>query len=485
MRFLPVPCILLLAVAAAARADQAALDAVLDAQRDRAASRPRVVAYAESIAARDPAMAALALDAAGTGFARDGEPDSAVACFERALALEPVPPRRITLAAALIARLGGGDAARARAVLRPILSITPQLPDPTQAPQQGWYAWGHYLSGHADSAATLFAPIDSWLSPQPEWRYRLGCVAFDRAEWIRVMQLLTPLAVRSRMADRDVMELLDRASDQLGAQRRLKPMLMHEVVDRDKIEDELLTDLRARRVGYTAADGFPLSGTLVVPPRATRPRSAVVLMAPGDTIASYDSLASGLARLGFAVLLTELRGSGRSVAPGCPSPESWRGRETRMEALVAGDVRRALLALAREAKADTTRYLVVGVGESGPIAIEAAARDRRIPALLLVSPVAPPIERGPLRAILARLKRPVYFQTGPEDFTTWGLIETLYQACDPRASRVADSDKPGHLATLFRRDPMVLARFKQWLAETWPAAKPAPRATPPSSPRPG
>ena len=92
--------------------------------------------------------------------------------------------------------------------------------------------------------------------------------------------------------------------------------------------------------------------------------------------------------------------------------------------------------------------------------------------------------RGPMCATLARLKRPVYFQTGPEDFPTWSLIDALYQVCDRRASRVADSDKAGSFARLFRRDPKILTRFRLWLSETWlPAA--APRATRPSPRRRG
>lgn len=155
-----------------------------------------------------------------------------------------------------------------------------------------------------------------------------------------------------------------------------------------------------------------------------------------------------------------------------------------MEALVAGDVPSALTALAAETPVDTARYLLVGVGRTGPIALRAAARDRRVAVLMLVSPTTAPPDRGPLRAVAATLGRPVYYQTGPEDFTTWPLIDALYGAGDPRASRVADSDLPGTRTTLFRRDPRVLARFRQWLDESWPPA-PARRATPPSRPRKG
>jgi hypothetical protein len=183
-------------------------------------------------------------------------------------------------------------------------------------------------------------------------------------------------------------------------------------------------------------------------------------------------------------MLLEPRGSGRSVATGCPPPDSWRGREAEMQSRCAGDVSEAVRALAREAKADTARYLLVGVGVTTPIAVEAAWLDRRAATLMLVSPSPSAVDRGPMRTALAALRRPVYFQTGPEDFTTWEVLDSLYRACDMRASRVADTDKPGTRATLFRRDPKILARFRLWLAESWPRAT-APRATPPSRPRKG
>lgn len=471
-----------LVVATTSFAQRTALDPVVETANGIDELRPRLLAFADTVAARDPALASQAVAWAGLHFARAGEPDSAVAWYERALAIDPREPRRVDLATALIARLGPGDAARAREVLRPVQPTTPEMPDVTQAPLQGLFAWSHYLAGRPDSSDRLFAPVETWLSFHPEWRYRMACVAFERKDWIKVQLLLTPLGVLSRMADHDVMDMLNRSADELGARSRLEPMLMQEIFKRDKVEQELLTEMGARRIAFRARDGFPLGGSLLAAQRsAARPRAAVVLVAPGDTLELYDSLAAGLRDLGFAVLLMDPRGSGRSVAPGCPLADSWRGREAAMEALVAGDVAAAAAALAREARADSTQYLVVGVGATGPIAVEAARRDRRVRVLLLVSPSAPPPERGATRAAVATLKHPVYFQTGPEDNDTWGFIDALYRVTDQTASRVADSDKPGTRATIFRRDPKILERFRKWLSETWPR-RAAPRSTPPARP---
>lgn len=483
-RLIPALTLAALMVAMPSSAQRSPLDPVLDGANGGGELRPRLMAFADSVAARDPELAGQAAAWAGLSFAREGEPDSAVACYERAVAFDPREPRRVELATALIARLGPGDAVRAREVLRPVQPATPELPEFTDAPLQGLFAWSHYLAGRPDSSARLFAPVENWLSAQPEWRYRMACVALERKDWIKVQRLLTPLAVLSRMADQDVMDMLNRSADELGARARIEPTLLQEIFKRDRVEQELLTDLGARRIAFRARDGFPLGGSLLVPPRVTRPRAAVVLVAPGDTLALYDSLAVGLRRLGFAVLLMDPRGSGRSVAPGCPLADSWRGREASMQAAVAGDVAAAAAALVREARADSTRYLVVGVGVTGPIAIWAAQRDRRVPALLLVSPDASPADRGALRAVVAALRRPIYFQTGPEDNATWSFIDALYAVTDQTTSRVADTDMAGVRSRIFRRDPKILERFRLWLSETWPR-RASPRPTPPTRRRPG
>jgi tetratricopeptide (TPR) repeat protein len=478
------PLALSLAVTAPALAQPSASEALLFAAPTGAQLRARLLTHADSIAATDAPEAARALAYRGLSFAREGEPDSAVALYQRAFELDAGRKRRIELAEALLLRLAKGDAERARALLRPIQPITPELPDVGEATVQGSFAWAHYLAGNADSAARLLVPIETWLSTYQEWRYRMACVAFERADWTRVIILLMPLAVASRNLDADVMGLLKESADKLDAGRNLGPQLRYEIVRRDRADAALLAALSARRVSFTGRDGFPLGGVLLAPPTPARPRAAVVLVAPGDTLALYDALAVGLRRMGLAVMLLEPRGSGRSVAASCPLPDSWRGREAQMQARCAGDVPAAVKALAREAKADTAQYLLVGVGATAPIAVEAARLDRRAGVLMLVSPTPSPVDRGPMRATLAALRRPVYFQTGPEDFTTWEVIDSLYRACDQRASRVADTDQYGTHATLFRRDPKILERFRQWLAESWPRPT-APRATPPSRPRKG
>jgi dienelactone hydrolase len=478
-----VSLVLGLALETPAFAQQHASDEMLFAAPNGTALRACLLAYADTVAARDSLEAARALAYGGTSFSRDGEPDSAVALYQRAFDLDGRPERRIALAEALVARLAKGDAERAREILRGIQPSNWMEPDVTETTRQGLFGWAHYLAGRADSAALLLAPVEPWLSAHQEWRYRMACVALERSDWARAFALLTPLAVASRNSDSDVAEMLRVSTTKMNAGRHLQTWLLQEIRKRDQMEDELLAELGARRVSFTASDNFRLAGMLLTPSTHRRPRAAVLLLTPEDTLTYYDSLAVGLRRMGLAVMLLELRGSGRSVGPTCPLSGAWKGRETQMRMRSAADVRAAVTAMAREAKVDTSRYLVIGVGATAPIAVEAARLDPRVGVLLLVSPDPSPVDRGPMRATLAAVRRPVYFQTGPEEFTTWPVVDSLYRACDQRASRIADTDDYGTHAKLFRRSPKILERFRRWLEESWPT--PAPRATRPSTPRKG
>src|SRR5262245_15791618 len=193
-------CLIVAAPSAAARSP---LNAVIDISATGEALRPRLLAFADSVAPADPALASQAVAWAGLSFARDGQPDSAIACYERAAVIDPSEERRVDLASALLTRLAPGDGPRAREVLRLAQPPGPERPGNFTAPLRGLFAWSHYLAGRPDSAARLFKLNEAWLSRQQEWRYRMACVAFELGDWTKVMNLLTPLAVVSRTFDGD------------------------------------------------------------------------------------------------------------------------------------------------------------------------------------------------------------------------------------------------------------------------------------------
>jgi hypothetical protein len=261
---------------------------------------------------------------------------------------------------------------------------------------------------------------------------------------------------------------------------RIESEVARQIEDRDQSEQPAIQRMGGRRVLFRSRDDFALGGVLAAREGARNLRGAIVIVSPTDTIADYDSLTIALERSGHAVMLLDVRGSGWSVAPSCPLADTWQGREAILHTRVAHDVREALRALAIEVPLDTTRYVVVGVGPTASMAVEAATYDSRVGALVLVSPRPDPLEQGPMRARIASLALPIFYQIGPEDFENSPLIDAFYQAGNRGASRIAEARVIGHGPAQFHRDPAVAARLTRWLDETLPRnARHGSRPSPP------
>jgi alpha-beta hydrolase superfamily lysophospholipase len=466
-----------------------------------ASLRSQLLAYADSATAGDPVGASEALSYAGASFQREGRVDSAIVCHRRAFELLGSEESLLALVDQLLLRRGAGDAAEAIRLL-----TAARVASDRDAPSAlvGRIAWAHFLQGKADTAAKLFAVVEDQLLPRYEWRFRMARVAFTLKDYRRTVNLLLPVAIRARGNDDEVIEMLEQAGKEAGIGPRVKDAVLRGTSAHDQSELALASALGGRLLALTASDGFPLSGLLApaAPPPHGRPSRrgttaaapvhrgpallAVLLLAPGDSLASGDSLAFALRRHGITTLMLYPRGHGASVDPSCPSPDAWFDREAALQARIARDVRDAVRGVRLATTVDSTRYLVVGVGASATMAVEAATLDPRVKALLLVSPAPEPVDRGPTRARLAQLGLPVFFQAAPDDFDpACAITDILYQAGDRSASRVVDSTRGGRGLAQFRNDPALAARFLAWLDATLqpaapkPAKAPAPRPTPP------
>ncbi len=433
----------------------------------------RALLLAHAATDPDSAERGEALYYAGVSYQRDGWGDSARVCLEAAVSLRGQVPEREALADLLFQRRAPGDSRRALEVLGPCDALPHSSSLFAIADTRGRQAWALYLDGKSDSALTLMSSRQHWLlhplNPlQREWRYRLGVLELDRGDLQQSLQLLASLAVDSRFQDGDVLRDLKDAADRAQVTTALETSMKQQRRALDDDDRILLDSLRARRVSTAASDGFPLSGVVFAPDGPRRARTALVLVPPDLPVDAFDSLAVGLRRAGYAVMLLEVRGWGWSVDKSCPLPETWRGRETRIQSQVAADVVPALRALAHATPVDTTRYLLVGIGITAAIAVEAAGVDSRARLLMLIAPDPSPVERGIMRARLTRLKQPVFFQIPAEDSQTLPVAEALYEAIDPRASRIAESDRIGHGPMVFRHDPGALPRLLRWLDDSWP-----------------
>ena len=417
----------------------------------------------------------------GMSYEREGKRDSAILGYEGAVARRNDDEERKALMDALLRRRRPGDADRVLQVLaRPAHNVI-GLPVRDVAEWNGRKAWALYLSGQGDSALRVLRASEYWLlqpiNPmQREWRYRLGALEQDHGDLHRAVEVLGLLAVESRFTDRDVMSDLVDAIKHTGNPGPVELAMKRQRTDMDLEEKEALDQLGAKRVLFRGADGAQLSGIVFASRGGARGRAVVALTPPDTPVESFDSLAVGMRRAGYSLILMDVRGSGYSVDASAPLPESWHDREAEMEKKVARDVGPALRALAKEAKVDTSRYLLVGIGRTAPIAVEAAGRDPRVRALMLVSPDAAPTDRGVMRWRLVRLGRPVFFQVPSFDVATMPFVEALYESSNQRVSRISDSELAGYGAQSFHYDASALPRLIRWLNESWTvAARSAPR----------
>jgi alpha-beta hydrolase superfamily lysophospholipase len=135
------------------------------------------------------------------------------------------------------------------------------------------------------------------------------------------------------------------------------------------------------------ANGFNIAGTLTTPPGVGRLRHPAVMLVGGsgpidrdETVAGipiFGQLAGSLAERGFIVLRYDKRGVGQS------------GGRTETVTLTdyADDLIAATRWLARRDDVDSRRLAIVGHSEGGAIAMLAAAREKKIAALVLVASI--------------------------------------------------------------------------------------------------
>jgi len=487
LRFL-LPALLLAPTAAFAEihpAGQAGpLDSLLDAAPDPARVRFALLREAALRRTSSPDLAARALYFAGTSYDRGGRLDSALACFEGAATLANDPDGQDAWAEALFARGQEGDAALAESVMTARVARAEREGSTDQAADaRGRRAWAAHLEQRADTAASRFRVVEPSLIDVENplrwmWRYRIAASVMP-VDPQHAFEVGRELVVRSRGTDQELIDLLRNSKGDNGPDDRVRLLLRGDIRSAEEADLAAAKEIGGRRVDFRAEDGFALSSVVFAPAGSTRRRAAIVMVDRMGEWADFDSLATSMRRSGWAVMLLEPRGTGRSLGESCPSPESWRGREEEMEAVTARDVRTALRQLARTTAVDTTRFLIVGSRDAAHIAID-AARDKRVAALVLVSPEPPEVEMGRARARLTARKLPVYFQNAVMNPDAGRDADRLFHATDGRVSRIVDSQLPGNGAQIFRLDTTAWPRLKSWLDGAWAAkttasTRPAPR----------
>jgi dienelactone hydrolase len=381
-------------------------------------------------------------------------------------------PERFVLADVLLASRDPADARRALAMLR----STPLSADVGSGLQRYYLdarlGWAYQLVGRPDSAAPLLGPAMSRLKGDDEWVFRMAQVEHALGQDSAAVERLLSVADRSPIVDPRAVALLDGMARRLGMERTLRAELARRMGRLLQAEREVTGPWGAERAEWFGGDGFHVRGLFLRRNAARGRRPGVFVLRDFHTpLAAYDSLVLTLNRAGYAVLLGELRGTAHTRDSTFHSPWVWWGREARMRALVVDDVRSGLDALSMQPLVDAGALVVVGLRETAPLALEAAARDPRVRATVVVTPRPGPTQLGTMRAAVERLRAPLYIQTAPEEFDYDDYLEDLYRATDPKVSRLVSGQAAGSGAELCRRDERVRKRLAEWLKETLAAKR--------------
>lgn len=449
--------------------------------RTPAELRETLAAFADSAAASTDASVRMEAGEAAAllmqSFLRSGEMGPALAWGGRALALRGNPEDAAALADARLLRRTRADVDSAIALLQSD-DVSPLFMGRARFGWDARLGWLRFLAGDTLAVRQMSPEARDALVALPDGNAKLGRMLLAAGDLKNAQKPLLSAVLASRLRERATLARLQALWNRMDRQSNIEPLLDRELAAQDSTELRVIGLLGGKRLSFTGVDGAPL-GAVATGLSPARRRAAIVLMPPEQSIVDADSLARHLQRAGLVACFLDPRGSRLSASADCPGPQSWAGREDEMQLRVAGDVRAALRALARATPVDTTRYVVAGVGRMAPVAVGAAWQDRRAAVLLLISPWPAPTDRGPMRAALGGLERPVYLQTAPEEFDAVQYTNRLADACNPRLVRVAESPASGVGVQAFRAGPDIGRRFATWLADQWPKpAAPARRATP-------
>lgn len=446
--------------------------------------RVRLLAHADS-AANAPLDAGEAWHFAGRSWARGGSADSALVAYLRAHRLRANIEDAIAAADLLLATGTRADADSARALLAPVLVELAGTGGGVAEEVRLRDAWVRAMTGDVEALRTAVAPRTGVLfRPHTDlpnralWAGRFAPIALavgnDDAAW----RLVSPLAVASRGRDPFLTRLAREASAGRPFAGSFDQWLAAACRRADSLETAALRRHGVKPLAVRAADGVALHAWYV----PGRPGAAIaVVAAPAeqeDAIAC-DSLLVQLRRAGLALAVLDPRGVRGSASEKDPSPVHWLGHEEAVARQLARDMGAALTAAARAGGVSAPRALAVGPGANALAAVLACGADPRFRAVLLAGPDIASVDRGWVRASLARSATPAFFETGPEDVTGNEAIDRIVAALPAAQTRVVDSRAPGRGAALFRAGPTEGARVAAWLTG---ALKPRP-ATPPARPR--
>lgn len=162
------------------------------------------------------------------------------------------------------------------------------------------------------------------------------------------------------------------------------------------------------RAAFATEDGVEIIGDFHPPPRSGRDRAPFAILLHGARAdrKAWAPLVPALHDAGLAVLAIDLRGHGESAGPGSLRlAQRAADRDPKLFRDMHKDVTAAYLWLAKRRDVDPARYVLIGADVGSAVALDCAARDISIDAIVCLSPPtqAPGLDAGKsLRACDAR-----------------------------------------------------------------------------------
>ena len=398
---------------------------------------------------------------------RAGRADSAVAQWRRAVAMRGDFDEGFALTEALARRSRVAALDEAYGVAFSLADQARMGMPSRLAEAQGRFAWIRQLRGHPDSALAGVLEWDDELRKKPAWTRRMATIEHAARAHGRAWRSLTLLAARTRGRDAAVESLLVLTQHALGyadEQRESAVSALRAPVE--KSEWRFTLTLLASLDSLRAKDGFTVRWYRVSaqPGTASKPPLLLVL-APGDSLVSADSLAAAFAAAGRTVVLLPPRGTGVALGPGAYGPEAWAGRPAAFASTIAADAGRAMDALASRHAVPAGGWVVGAAGDAAPVALAIARARRDTRAIVFVAPRLPVVEVAETRARLRALGTRTFVQASPEEPDALELGDLLSRQTASGQVRVADSGDRGRGVAIFRADPKVAKRLLDWLAE--------------------
>ncbi|HVP38299.1 MAG TPA: alpha/beta fold hydrolase [Candidatus Saccharimonadales bacterium] len=217
----------------------------------------------------------------------------------------------------------------------------------------------------------------------------------------------------------------------------------------------------AERVTVTTPDGVPLAGTWWA--QGEKAPAVLLLHMLGHQRHDWDALSEQLAGAGYSVLAIDFRGHGESVKQGNRrldyndfSARDWKA--------LPGDVTAALNWMVAQPKVETEHLGIVGASIGANSALLAAAGDKRVHSLVLLSPGLDYHGLKTERAMEQYGTRSIFLLASDDDDYSASTVRRLGTLARGRNS-VKVFAKAGHGTNMFAAEPPLPGLILGWLKE--------------------